>query len=122
MTGRREFGALAVAAMLFAAPASAQQLVCAQDESTFKMMCFSSSGVRQNGEVRATTVYQGGPKNVRATSFTARVHCGSGVLELTDREGVAFGRNRPEAQLGKDFVRYLCNHTRTKRDPNLPTK
>lgn len=112
---------LAIALLTMPALAQAQQLSCAQDATTFMLMCFAKNGVRSNGNVRAARVYQGGPKNVRSTTYTARVHCLSRVLELTDSDGVAFARNIPEAQLGKDFVRHLCEHHPTKHDPKLQT-
>ncbi len=108
--------------MLWASPTMAGQLVCAENEITFQLMCFPKAGVRQNGDVRATKLWQGGPKNVTATNFTARVHCISGALELTDRDGIAFARNIPDAQVGKDFVRFLCEHSPTKQDKSLKTK
>lgn len=111
----------AIALIAMPAIAQAQQLSCAQDEATFKMMCFAKNGVRSNGNVRAARVYQGGPKSVRETTYTARVHCVSRALELTDRDGVAFARNVPGVQLGKDFVRHLCEHYPTKHDPKLST-
>lgn len=119
MTMRTTLASLALLALPVLA--QAQQLTCAEDRSTFKNMCFANNGVRSNDKVRAALVYQGGPKSIRATTYTARVHCVSRVLELTDREGVAFARNVPEAQLGKDFVRYLCEHHPTKNDPKLAT-
>lgn len=100
----------------------AEKLVCAQNTTTFAHTCFPVNGVRQNGEVRAARLYRGGPNDVTDTGYTARVHCVSGVLELTDRQGVAFARNRPEEQSGKDFVRLLCEHSKTKTDPKLATR
>jgi len=100
---------------------AAGNLSCAQNESTFQLMCFTKNGVRENGDVRVAKLYEGGPKNVEETSFTARVHCRSLVLELTDRDGVAFARNVPAEQVGKDFVRFLCEHKPTKHDPKLKT-
>jgi len=117
----KALAALPAFALLLATDAMAQNLVCAQDGTTFKQMCFAKNGVRSNGNVRSAKLYQGGPKNVTETTYTARVHCVSGVLELTDRQGVAFARNRPEAQLGKDFVNILCGHSPTKNDPKLAT-
>lgn len=101
--------------------ATATPLSCAENTTTFQLMCFAKNDVRSNGPVRAAKLWRGGPKNIEATSYTARVHCGSGALELTDRDGVAFARNIPEAQVGKDFVRYLCAHGPTKPDKKLKT-
>ncbi len=101
--------------------ATATPLSCAENTTTFQLMCFAKNGVRSNGQVRAAKLWRGGPNNIEATSYTARVHCGSGALELTDRDGVAFARNIPEAQVGKDFVRYLCAHSPTKPDKKLKT-
>lgn len=114
--------AIVTMTLLFSVTAEAKSLVCARDETTFRQICFSKNGVRSNGKVRAAKLYQGGPNNVTETSYTARVHCGSGVLELTDRAGIAFARNVPDEQLGRDFVRFLCEHTSTKPDPKLNTK
>lgn len=114
---------IATLCVLFITPftATATPLSCAENTATFQLMCFAKNGVRSNGLVRAAKLWRGGPKNIDETSFTARVHCGSGALELTDRDGVAFARNIPEAQVGKDFVRYLCAHSPTKPDKKLKT-
>ena len=113
---------ICLASLLFSAFAiAAGNLTCAQNESTFQLMCFLKNGVRENGDVRAAKFYKGGPKNIEDTGFTARVHCGSHVLEVTDRDGVAFIRNVPTEQVGKDFVRFLCEHKPTKHDPKLKT-
>ena len=120
------FGAdVAVAVVLgaFSLPLFAQTpLTCAQNETTFALMCFPTDGVRANGEVRVTKLYQGGPKEIKVTPYTVRVHCGSGVLELTDRQGIAFARNVPETKIGQDFVLELCGHPKVKNDPKLATK
>lgn len=84
-------------------------------------MCFPNDKVRVNGEVRAAPFYKGGPKGADDTGFTARVHCKSEVMELTDRQGVAFIRNKPTEQIGKDFVQFLCSHQTLKKDPKLST-
>jgi len=113
---------ICVSLLLFSALAMpAGNLTCAQNESTFQVMCFLKNGVRENGDVRAAKFYKGGPKNIEDTGFTARAHCGSHVLELTDRDGVAFIRNVPTEQVGKDFVRFLCDHKPAKHDPKLKT-
>jgi hypothetical protein len=106
-----------------ATPASAQNrpLVCAENEVTSASMCFHKDKVRANGQVRATPFYKGGPKGADDTGFTARVHCGSKALELTDRQGVAFVRNVPTEKVGRDFVRFLCEHQKVKQDSNLAT-
>jgi hypothetical protein len=111
---------ICVASLLFSAVVvAAGNLTCAQNDSTFQFMCFLNNGVRENGDVRSAKFYKGGPNNVKDTGFTARVHCGSSVLELTDRDGVAFIRNVPTEQVGIDFVRYLCEHKPSKHDPKL---
>ena len=97
-------------------------LTCAQNDVTFALMCFPTDGVRVNGDVRGTKLYQGGPNEIKATPYTVRVHCVSGALELTDKQGVAFARNVPEAQVGQDFVLKLCGHPKVKNDPKLSTK
>lgn len=101
---------------------SATPLTCAENSVTFQMMCFANNGVTQNGDVRAAKLWMGGPKNIERSSITARVHCISKGLELTDSDGVAFARNRPGEQVGKDLVRFLCEHKQTKKDPKLSTK
>lgn len=95
------------------------RLSCAVNSTTQAHMCFPNNKVRVNGEVRSAPFYKGGPKGADDTGFTARVHCASEVMELTDRQGVAFIRNKPTEQIGKDFVRILCAHINTKKDPNL---
>lgn len=101
---------------------AAGNLTCAENDATHAYMCFHKGKVRANGVVRATPFYTGGPKGVDDTSFTARVHCVSRVLELTDRKGVAFVRNVPSEQVGLDFIRFLCEHKPVKVDPSLSTK
>ncbi len=110
-----------LAIILLSPMAYAGNLVCAENSVTHAYMCFPKNGVRANGPVRSAPFYQGGPKGVSATGFTARAHCESKVLELTDRKGVAFIRNIPTESVGRDFVRFLCAHSPTKNDPKLAT-
>ena len=84
-------------------------------------MCFHNDKVRVNGQVRATPFYNGGPKDITDTGYTARVHCESQVMELTDRKGIAFMRNVPATVEGRNFVKLLCEHQKTKKDPILAT-
>jgi hypothetical protein len=114
--------ALGLLLWMGASQAIAGDFSCAENDVTHAYMCFVKTKVRVNGDVRATSFYQGGPKGVDDTGFTARVNCTSGVLELTDRKGVAFIRNVPKEQVGLDFVRYLCEHKTLKKDPSLSTK
>ena len=95
---------------------------CAENDLTHALMCFPKTDVRVNGPVRATKFYTGGPKGINDTGYTARVHCESKVMELTDRKGVAFVRNVPSEKVGLDFVRFLCAHKPVKNDLNLSTK
>lgn len=110
-----------LAILVWSSIAHAGNLVCAENSVTHAYMCFPKSSVRANGPVRAAPFYKGGPKGVDDTGFTARVHCESKVLELTDRKGVAFVRNVPTELAGRDFVRFLCTHSPTKKDPKLAT-
>ena len=100
----------------------AGNLVCAQNEVTNAYMCFHKDKVRVNGPVRSTAFYKGGPKGVEDTGYTARVHCESKAIELTDRQGVAFARNIPSEKIGRDFVRFLCEHQKVTKDTKLSTK
>jgi len=112
----------AAVVLLAAAPAYAVPLSCAQDQKTFRVMCVEKNGgVSANGEIRSARLWQGGPKDIQETNITARVHCGSRVLELTDRQGIAFARNRPPSALGRDFVDVMCEFPKPKHDPKLKT-
>lgn len=100
----------------------AGNMSCAENTVTHSYLCFHNDKVRVNGDVRSTPFYKGGPKGVDDTGYTARVHCGTRVLELTDRKGVAFVRNVPTEQVGRDFVRHLCAHQKIIKDPKLSTQ
>jgi hypothetical protein len=110
---------IALLVLLTSWPVHAGSLICAEDKTTFAYTCFDAKTLRQNGEVRAARMHSGGPAGVRDTGFTARVHCQNKILELTDRQGVAFARNRPTTSAGHDFVRYMCEYFPTKQDKNL---
>ena len=110
-----------VSILLISATNSWAKLTCAENKLTYSLMCFDDNKVRANANVRATPFYTGGPKGVDDTGFTARVHCVSKVLEVTDRKGIAFVRNVPTEQIGKDFVYFLCAHPKVKADPSLST-
>lgn len=101
---------------------ASEKLSCAKDEVTSAYLCFPDGKVRANDVVRAVPFYKGGPNGADNTGFTARVHCISKVMELTDRQGVAFVRNKPTEQVGLDFIRILCAHKPAKIDPKLSTQ
>lgn len=107
--------------LLTSVTSACAKLTCAENKSTYALMCFDDNKVRANASVRATPLYKGGPKGVDDTGFTARVHCTSRVLEVTDRMGTAFVRNVPTEQIGKDFVYFLCGHQKVKTDTSLST-
>ena len=107
--------------LLLSASSTFAELTCAENKSTYALMCFDDNKVRINADVRATPFYRGGPKGVDDTGFTARVHCVSKVLEVTDRKGIAFVRNVPTEQIGIDYVRFLCAHKKVKLDRALST-
>jgi hypothetical protein len=117
------FHKIAAGSMVFlcATAVSAQSLVCAEDSVTFMNICFHKDQVKSNGDFRTAKMYRGGPNSISSTNFTARVYCPGKTMELTDKSGVAFARNVPATQSGKDFVRFLCEHQKTTYDKNMRT-
>jgi hypothetical protein len=96
---------------LSAGQACAEQYKCAEDVADRSIWCFASSAVTAKGDVRAADVFTGGPKEIHPSGYTATVNCTLRTLELTDRRGVLLLGGPPRTQQGRDFVRYLCEHT-----------
>lgn len=109
---------------VFSTTVHGANVVCAEDANTNGTMCFPQGLMRASSDkqVREAALYSGGPRGSTATGHTVRVFCSDKfvpVLEMRDRKGVVFARNQPEAKIGRDFARFMCEHTRTKTDKTL---
>ena len=100
--------------------ASAAQLSCYEDPATNKNTCYDPSKVRQNGDLRAVTIYSGGPAGVRQTPFTMVVDCAKRITTLQDRQGVNFaGAQSDASKPNRALAGWICEEPKTRPDKSL---
>lgn len=99
---------LAVVALGLSFNASAVSLRCVENDDTRGTTCFNPLKVRSNGELRSTKIYSGGPNEVQDNGFTAVMYCNLQYIELRDRQGVVFARNRPTTKHAFSLWRQVC--------------
>jgi hypothetical protein len=105
---------------VFSGSALAADISCAEEPGTRKYMCVNLKKVSANGDVRASTLYTGGPKGVEATPYTVVVNCSRGVMTLQDKLGVNFGGNVSGAtELSRGLTGIMCAVPKPKKDPKL---
>lgn len=105
-------------AALLPASSWAGNLSCVQDADTYATTCFDPKKVTSNGELRATKLYSGGPKEVNDLGHTAVVYCNRQIIELRDRKGIVFARNRPTTRQSFRLWNDICS-AESKPDKNL---
>ena len=107
----------AAAALLLAA---AQALACYETPGSRVTTCIDEAAVRVNGDVRASPIYQGGPKGVRKTSQVFVVDCKAGVATIQDRTGVnSSGDSTNATAASRSLSQWLCEAKAPKKDPTL---
>lgn len=82
--------------------------------------CIQPSAVRENGELRSSPIFMGGPKGVKATSFTLVTNCAKGISTLQDRQGKNFaGGQNSDTQAIRSLSQWICAAKKPKKDPAL---
>ncbi len=94
-------------------PAREKGLGCAEDTNTHQFFCFDRAKVRSNGDARAFSMLTGGSKTVTPSGYTAVIFCESGVMELRDRQGIVFARDRTEKLHTVQLREQVCSTTAT---------
>jgi len=73
-----------------ASTAAAVPLACYQDPTTDAVQCVEEKRISEVNGIRIAPLWTGGPANIKKTSFTVHVNCGTNVLHVKDRQGVSF--------------------------------
>ena len=108
------------ASLAFCFCGSVGAVQCVEDPSTLATTCVDLSSVRQNGEIRSSPIYRGGPKAIRITPYVMVVNCAKGITTLQDSDGVNFAGNLSTSTAVSDSLYSLiCHSTKTKNSKNL---
>lgn len=98
----------------------AGNLECYEEKGTMNTMCIQPSAVRQNGDLRSSPIFMGGPKSVEPTSFTLVTNCAKGISTLQDRQGKNFGgAHNSDTPAIRALSSWLCAVSKPKKDPSL---
>ena len=111
-----------IASLVLASPVCrAIDLTCFADEGTNKRYCTETNGIRQNGEVRGSKLYMGGPKNINATPYWLLVNCRRMVSTIQDNDGINFGGGTLDSvpKYTRHLMRDMCEAKKTKTDKSL---
>lgn len=112
--------ALCLCIGLVPSAALANKLECYEEPATLRNMCIQPSAARVNGDVRASPLFMGGPKEVRPTSITLLVNCKTKVTTLQDRDGTNFAGGRGnETAAVRSLSQGLCEVPKPRPDPKL---
>jgi len=103
-----------------AAALAAGELQCYEEPGTLSTLCIHPAAARQNGALRSSPLFMGGPKGVRGTAITLVVDCTRNVSTLQDRQGKNFsgGRNS-DTEAVRSLSSWLCAVKSPKRDAAL---
>jgi hypothetical protein len=100
---------LVVFAMLVSSVALARP-ACYEDPRTAARTCYDKGGVREEGGIRYSRMYRGGPKGVNLTGYEFAVNCKTGVMHLKDEQGVSFaGGHRGDTEAATSIVDWICS-------------
>lgn len=122
LDARKSKRARSLAALLAAvcANASAADLYCWEEPGTLRNTCVVPNKITVNGDLRASPIYMGGPKDVNPTSITLVVNCKTGWTTGQDRQGSNFTAGAASStQMLTEQKNYLCATKNPKRDPSL---
>lgn len=101
--------------------AAAVPVTCFTDDATRKQFCIEPGGVRQNGDLRAATLFTGGPKSILKTPYTMVVDCKKDLATLQDASGVNFSGS-PKADspaYTQGLMSEMCDTKKTKPDKSI---
>ena len=105
--------------IFFSISASAEKLTCRQDDDTREMVCYNPLKLRGNGDLRAFTIFTGGPNKMTPNANLSIVNCKIGYMELRDRSGVVFARNQPSKVHIVQIRDDVCAQDKYKKDKAL---
>jgi hypothetical protein len=112
--------AVVVAGLGHAPAVQASDLECYEEPGTMANTCISTSAVRQNGDLRSSPLFSGGPREVRRTSFTIVTDCARGVSTLQDRQGKNFGGGASNSTKAiRSLSEWICAVPKPKRDGSI---
>jgi len=95
-------------------------LECFEAPGTMKTMCIAPSQVRENGSVRSSPLYMGGPGGVTKTPYFVVSDCKKSVSTLQDAQGVNFaGGISSQTQAMGSLSQWICNAPKARQDPKL---
>ena len=108
------------ASLAFCFCGSVGAVQCVEEPSTLAETCVDLSSVRQNGEIRSSPIYRGGPNAIRRTSYVMVVNCAKGITTLQDADGVNFAGNlSTSTSVSDSLYSLICNATKTKTSKHL---
>lgn len=98
----------------------AVQLACYEERGTLKNYCIDENGVTVNGNVRASPLYQGGPKEVERTPYILVTDCARRISTLQDKNGVNFaGGFNNTTELSRSLSQWICAVPKPRQDRKL---
>lgn len=111
--------ALVAGLMSWASTSDAKKtLHCAVHPQTDAAFCFAQEELSSRGSARFAPIYQGGPKRVTSSGWTAQADCAARVLRLRDRDGVVFAAGRfTDTAMLNDLGTAMCQV-----EPGRPAK
>ena len=95
-------------------------LACFEEPGTRKTFCIDESKVEQNGDVRSSPYFTGGPNGVRQTPYLMVTDCRKKFTTLQDKLGVNFAAGAASATpQSKALSQWICDVPKPKQNPKV---
>lgn len=114
---------LVIAGLLLALPVAASaagKFSCYEEPGTMKHWCYDPTDVRENGSVRMSPLFIGGPKGVKRAGLFFVVDCSKKLAAMQDEKGVNFGANYASATpISQNLSGWICEEPKVKKDATV---
>ena len=99
---------------------AAPKFSCAEEIASRTTTCIDLNNVRQNGDLRASQLYRGGPKNVRPTGHFFVADCKKDIAAMQDGDGVnLFAGPFTATNTSKELAYAICAAPRVRKDSTI---
>lgn len=93
---------------------------CYERPGTLEYSCIDPAATTVNGDLRASPLYQGGPKGVTKTALIFLADCRRGISTLQDRNGSNFAGAKSADNAGSRVLsKELCAVQSPRQDPTI---
>jgi hypothetical protein len=117
---QRRFCVPLIALCIAAGNAWATEIYCFESSRKLKNICYVPGQVTSNGDLRASPLFKGGPRDFDKASVTIVVNCKTSVISLQDRQGTNVrSAAASDSWIASELSAALCAVKKTRQDETL---